>query len=73
MTLLILLRYFPLLGSNSRGTKEKGAPKNNLKENDIGRDEECWDWMGLRPKISPGQTGLARPRASRMLHWAQQG
>ncbi|KAL9982025.1 hypothetical protein ACROYT_G010806 [Oculina patagonica] len=48
-------------GMDSRGTKEKGATTNNMEENDTGRDEEHWHWVGERHKISPGQGGLVGP------------
>lgn len=40
----------------SGGTKENGATKNNMEENDTGRDEKCWHWMGERHKISLEQS-----------------
>lgn len=42
---------------DSRGMKEKGVIWDNMGENDTGRDEESWYWMGESHKISPRQSG----------------
>ena len=50
------------LRMDSRGSKEKGAPKNDMKENGIGRHEECWSCLGERLKTSSRQGDLEGPR-----------